>query len=195
MPAFSLPLSGIFSELAVETAEGVPATRLLIGGRWREASDAKTFDVRSPIDGSVIARAASATIDDAVSAVQAARSSQGAIREMPAIQRVGVMEKAARLLEENGELVARAIQLEAGKPTRDALSEARATVERLRLVLQDARKISGEYLPGDWAPDTIGKMALVTHEPVGVIAAISPFNYPMYIGAATREMRRREWAR
>jgi glyceraldehyde-3-phosphate dehydrogenase [NAD(P)+] len=184
MDDLSLALTGIFSDLAPQKAEGTPVMRLWVGGQWKEASDGKTFEVRTPIDGSVIALAARATVEDAASAVEAARSGQAAIREMPAIQRVGVMEKAARLLEDNAELVARAIQVEAGKPMRDALSEVRATIERLRMVLLDARKISGEYLPGDWAPDTVGKMALVIHEPVGVVVAISTFNYPLFIGGA-----------
>jgi glyceraldehyde-3-phosphate dehydrogenase [NAD(P)+] len=184
MPDLSVPLTGIFSDLAVHTGEGPPVTRLWIGGRWREASDGKTLEVRCPMDGSAVARAAQATVEDTLSAVEAARPGHTSIREMPAIQRVGLMEKAARLLEESEELVARTIQLEAGKPMRDARSEVRATGERLRMVLQDARKISGEYLPGDWAQDTVGKIALVIHEPVGVVAAISSFNYPLYIAAA-----------
>jgi glyceraldehyde-3-phosphate dehydrogenase [NAD(P)+] len=60
----------------------------------------------------------------------------------------------------------------------------KATVTRLRLTMEEEKKISGEYIPGDWSEDTRGKIALVIREPVGVVAAISPFNYPLFIQAA-----------
>jgi glyceraldehyde-3-phosphate dehydrogenase [NAD(P)+] len=50
--------------------------------------------------------------------------------------------------------------------------------------MEEVKKISGEYIPGDWSDDTRGKIALVIREPVGVVAAISPFNYPLFIQAA-----------
>jgi glyceraldehyde-3-phosphate dehydrogenase [NAD(P)+] len=73
---------------------------------------------------------------------------------------------------------------EAGKPRRDAEGEVSATALRLKLTMEEVKKISGEYIPGDWSDDTRGKIAVVIREPVGVVAAISPFNYPLFIQAA-----------
>jgi glyceraldehyde-3-phosphate dehydrogenase [NAD(P)+] len=56
----------------------------------------------------------------------------------------------------------------------------RAAENRIKMTMEEARSIFGEYVPGDWSEDTMAKFALVIHEPVGVVACISPFNYPLF---------------
>jgi acyl-CoA reductase-like NAD-dependent aldehyde dehydrogenase len=73
---------------------------------------------------------------------------------------------------------------EAGKPIKVAEGEVDATIERMRLTLEEANVTRGDYIPGDWVMDTIGKFALVIRQPRGVIAAIGPFNYPLFIMSA-----------
>ena len=75
------------------------------------------------------------------------------------------------------------LALEAGKPKSNAEGEVKATAERLKLTPEDYGKIRGEHIPGDWSDETLGTDADVLREPVGVVLAISPFNYPLYITA------------
>ena len=154
----------------------------LIDGRWTQTRD-WTVNA-SPIDGQPwldVPKATAGHVDEAIQASLQARSS---IRDIPAIERIELFDRAAALLEEHRELFRRLLVIEAGKPHPEAEGEVSATIERLRLTMQEVKKITGEYVPGDWAKDAMGKIAVVIHEPVGVIGAISPFNYPLSIAAA-----------
>ncbi len=160
----------------------VPTFKMLIDGRWRSSENGEVFDVRTPIDGSVIARSHLATPAD-VSAAAAAAKERRRIRDLPAIERISIFQCAAGMLEQHQAEFVRILILEAGKTLRDAEGEFQATLERLRLTMEEARRIYGEYIPGDWSKGTAGKMALVIREPVGVVATIIPFNYPLFIAA------------
>ncbi len=162
--------------------DGIPNFKMLIGGKWREANVGSQFDVNTPIDGSVIARAQTAHLLDVNSAVTAAQENRG-IRELPGIERIDIFNCAAELLELHKDEFARVLQIEAGKTTKDAAGEVEATVHRLKLTMEEVKRISGDYIPGDWSHDSVGKMALVIREPIGVVAVISPFNYPLYIAS------------
>ncbi len=157
--------------------------KILIDGRWRASEKDEAFDIRTPIDGSVIARAQKATPGDVNLAASAAKEKRG-IRELPAIERIEIFNCAAGILEQHKDEFARVLQMEAGKTNRDAIGEVNATIHRLKLAMEEARKIFGEYVPGDWSSGTVGKIALVIREPVGVVAAITSFNYPLYIASS-----------
>ncbi|MDJ0270265.1 MAG: aldehyde dehydrogenase family protein [Aigarchaeota archaeon] len=121
---------------------------------------------------------------DMDAAIEAARANQRRIREVAAIERIEIFREAADLMSEKQEDFIQTLMLEAGKPRKDAAGEVKATIERMRMTMEEARKIFGEYIPGDWSEDTMGKIALVIREPVGVVGAIGPFNYPLFIPAA-----------
>jgi len=144
----------------------------------------RTFDVDTPIDGTVIARAQHADVEDVKAAVKSAYDHRLDIRNIPGIDRICIFKLAAELMEKHKDDLVRTIMLEAGKPKRDAEGEVDATIERMGLTMEEAKSIFGEYVPGDWSEETTQKIALVIHEPIGVIAAISPFNYPLYIASA-----------
>ena len=84
---------------------------------------------------------------------------------------------------QNTESFVSILTLEAGKPTSNAEGEVKATAERLKLTPEEYGKIRGEHIPGDWSDETLGTDVDVLREPLGVILAISPFNYPLYITA------------
>lgn len=166
-----------------DTKDGIDTFNMLIGGKWLASERESTFDIRTPIDGSVIARAQLATHSDVDQAVAAAREYRG-IRDLPAIERIEIFNCAAGILEQHKDELAGVLQLEAGKTWRDATGEVAATIHRLKLAMEEARRIFGEYVPGDWSTGTVGKIALVIREPVGVVAAITPFNYPLYMAVS-----------
>ncbi|MDP9418644.1 MAG: aldehyde dehydrogenase family protein [Actinomycetota bacterium] len=173
-----------FFHPAVSPAADVPVTRLLVGGKWQPAASGETFDVHSPVDGSVIARAAKASREDVEAAIAAAYDTREGFRRLPAAARLEICEHAAQIVEQHRETLVDAIVADLGKTPEQAASEVEATRERLGLVREEVRKIFGEYLPGDWIPDTTGKSAVVLREPVGTVAAFGPFNYPLFLAAS-----------
>ncbi len=178
-----LRLGGIFEDI-YEVVDGVPRFKLFIDGRWEYSSGKEFQPTHSPIDGSVIAYVSRASKEDAVRAVETAEKNQPKIRSIAAIERISILLDAIEIMRENFDYFVDALVIDGGKPRHNAESEVKATMERMRMTMQEARKIFGEYIPGDWSHDTAGKIALVIREPVGVVAAIGPFNYPLYIPAA-----------
>ncbi len=142
------------------------------------------MDVDSPIDGSVIAKVQAASKPDVRDAVAAAFRARKSIRDIPAIDRIDLLNRARHIMEARTDDFVNTMVLEAGKPVNMALGEARATLNRIKMIMEEARGIFGEYIPGDWSEDTMAKFALVIHEPLGVIACVSPFNYPLFSVAA-----------
>jgi len=177
----NLRLGPIFDGI-YHVEEAVPTFKMLIDGSWHSSEKKETFEIHTPIDGSLIARAQSGLRGDVSRAVNAAKERRG-IRDLPAIERMEIFQCAAGILEQHREEFMQVLQMEAGKTQRDAEGEVDATLLRLKLTMEEARRIYGEYIPGDWSPHTTGKMALVIREPVGVVAAIVPFNYPLFIAS------------
>jgi glyceraldehyde-3-phosphate dehydrogenase [NAD(P)+] len=162
----------------------IPVFRNFIGGRWVESNAGGTLNIDTPVDGTIIAKVQDSSPEDVEKAIESAVQAQNSIREIAGIDRIAILDKARELLVCNLQDIARTLCLEAGKPLRDAKAEVNATADRIKLTMEEARKIFGEYIPGDWSEDTVGKIALAIREPIGVIAAISSFNYPLFIPSA-----------
>ncbi|MEM3956690.1 MAG: aldehyde dehydrogenase family protein [Thermoproteota archaeon] len=160
--------------------DGLKRFRLFIGGRWVKPRNEKYFSVKSPSTRRVLAEAPLGSRDDALQAVSEADSSRSKIRNLAAIDRIEILEEASSLIAKYEDCLVNILVSEAGKPLAYAKGEVNAARERLRLTLEEARKIYGEYIPGDWVSDTKNKFAIVLREPVGVVAAITPFNYPLF---------------
>lgn len=174
----------LFQDVIEKNADGCWRAKNLINGKWLYPESEGEFSVLSPVDGSIVARLPKAALREVASAIASADMARPQVREIAAIDRIALFSRVRKLLDENLEFFKYLLLWEAGKPEHEALGEIEATKERLRMTLQEAKKISGEYLPGDWAHDTIGKIAIVMHEPVGIVAAITSFNYPLYIPSA-----------
>lgn len=171
-----------FAPVAEEQSDGVWHARNFIDGRWVKSG--ARFSVQSPLDGRVWLEAPKATAEEVAQAIEAAAQAQPQIRDIAAVERIALFERTADLLNEHRDFFRDLLLCEMGKPRHEAQGEVAATIERLRMTMQEVKKITGEYVPGDWAADTMGKIALVIYEPVGTVAAISAFNYPLYIPAA-----------
>jgi glyceraldehyde-3-phosphate dehydrogenase [NAD(P)+] len=175
----------IFEQIC-EYEEGVPVFKNYINGKW-EPTEGGTIEVYSPLDDKLLAHIQNSTESDAERAVNAAFENKGrdkGFRAWPGIERVEVFKKVTVLLKEYRKVLVKTLVLDAGKPYDNAEGEISATIRRLNMVLEEARKIFGEYVPGDWSEDTKGKVSIVLKEPIGVVLAISPFNYPVYTSIA-----------
>ena len=153
--------------------------RLLIAGEWVETG--AWIDVRSPYSGDVVGRVAKAGAPETCQAVDAAEK---AMREpLPAHKRAEILVRVAGALGRRHDEVARLISDEAGKPLKAARVEAQRAMSTYTFAAVEARKLAGEMVPMDAAQAGEGKLAFTLRRPVGVVGAISPFNFPLNLVA------------
>lgn len=149
-------------------------TGLLIGGSFDERNE--DLSVRNPYSDEVIATVAVGGEDDVAAAVEGALAH---LPPPPAAERARILDRAARLVSERAETFARTICLEAGKPMKQARAEAARCVDTLTFAALEARNLAGEMVPMEASTAGAGKVAMILREPIGVVGAISPFNFPL----------------
>ncbi len=153
--------------------------KLLVAGEWIETGEWQ--EVRSPFSGEVAGRIPKAGAAEARRAVDAAERAMEA--PLPAHRRAEILEHTAELVAERHEEIARTISDEAGKPMKAARVEAERAASTYRSAAVEARKLAGEMVPMDASPAGTGKLAFTVRVPVGVVGAISPFNFPFNLVA------------
>jgi acyl-CoA reductase-like NAD-dependent aldehyde dehydrogenase len=134
------------------------------------------IEVRSPYSGAVVGQAPKSGADDARRAIDAAAKALES--PLPAHKRAEILVKTAGLIGRRHEEVARTISEEAGKPIKTARVEASRAMSTYTFAAVEARKLVGEMIPMDAAQAGEGKLAFTLRRPIGVIGAISPFNFP-----------------
>jgi acyl-CoA reductase-like NAD-dependent aldehyde dehydrogenase len=154
---------------------------LWIGGRWVPA--ARHLPLVNPHSEETIARIGYASAEQAAQAIEAAHEAFLAFRKTPAHQRATLLYHVARLLEERKEEAARIIATEAAKPIRAARAEIERTMQTYLFSAEAARSLTGNTVPMDAAPRGEMHMAFTIRQPLGVIAAITPFNFPFNLVA------------
>jgi acyl-CoA reductase-like NAD-dependent aldehyde dehydrogenase len=161
------------------TIAATEVKRLYLAGDWLETSE--SFEVRSPYSGEVVARVARAGADEARRAIDAA---ERAMREpLPAWKRADILERISQLLREHGEELAQTICAEAGKPLKAARVEASRAVNTYALAAAEARRLTGESVPITGTQPGDGHIAWTLRVPIGIVGAISPFNFPLNLVA------------
>jgi acyl-CoA reductase-like NAD-dependent aldehyde dehydrogenase len=152
---------------------------LFVAGEWVETGD--WLDVRSPYSGELVGRVAKGSAAEAQRAVDAAAR---ALEEPPpAHKRAEILVKVAGALGRRHDEVARLISDEAGKPMKAARVEARRAMSTYTFAAVEARKLAGDAVPMDAAQAGEGKLAFTLRRPIGVVGAISPFNFPLNLVA------------
>src|SRR6188472_3462006 len=153
--------------------------KLLVDGAWVETGE--WVDVASPYDGLLVARVAKAGAAETRAAIDAA---ERAMREpLPAHKRAEILVRVAGALGRRHDEVARLISDEAGKPMKAARVEAKRAMSTYTFAAVEARKLAGEMVPMDAAQAGEGKLAFTLRIPIGVVGAISPFNFPLNLVA------------
>ncbi|MDX6591725.1 MAG: hypothetical protein QOJ13_921 [Gaiellales bacterium] len=153
--------------------------KLLVDGEWYETGE--TIDVTSPYDGSVVAKVAYGGAQDAKRAIDAAARAMES--PLPAHKRAAVLDRVAELLAERRDEFAHTIAQEAGKPITTAGVEVDRAVQTITFSALEARRLAGEVVPMDAHPAGENKLGVVLRVPVGVVGAISPFNFPLNLVA------------
>jgi acyl-CoA reductase-like NAD-dependent aldehyde dehydrogenase len=155
--------------------------KLYINGEWVEATSYTTLT--SPYSGEVLAEIPIATESEVEQAIAAAYEARNMMAKMPAHKRAAILEKVAELLQERAEEAAQMIALEAAKPITTAKAEVGRTIQTYKFAAEEAKRIHGETIPLDAAPGGENRVAFTVREPIGVIGAITPFNFPMNLVA------------
>ncbi|WP_445946004.1 aldehyde dehydrogenase [Shewanella sp.] len=152
-----------------------------INGHYQAAASKQTFDCLSPIDGRLVAKVASCDLADANLAVDNARDvfEAGTWSQLPPVKRKQVLIRFAELMEENADELALLETLDMGKPIRYSRSvDVMAAARAIRWCGEAVDKIYDEI-----APTAHNEIGMITREPVGVVAAIVPWNFPMIMAS------------
>ncbi|MBI3997435.1 MAG: aldehyde dehydrogenase family protein [Armatimonadetes bacterium] len=157
------------------------AEKLLVGGRWIDGGP--PLEVRNKYTRDVFATLPTARPEDVDAAIAAATDAAPVMAAMPAHRRSEILARTAALLAEYRDDVARTIAAEAGKALKWARLETDRAVATFTCAAEEAKRIHGETVPLDAVPSGEGFFGFYIRRPVGVVAAISPFNFPLNLVA------------
>jgi acyl-CoA reductase-like NAD-dependent aldehyde dehydrogenase len=167
--------------MAEMTIAPVATHGFFVDGRWHEDGD--IAEIRAPYDGSIIARVVQGRNADADAAIAAAVKAFGTTRRLPAFERQRVLRRISASMLERKEEFARTLAQEAGKPIRAARTEVERSIFTFNVAAEESTRIYGEFLPLDWQEFTAGRWGIVRRFPLGPIAGITPFNFPINLVA------------
>ncbi len=167
--------------VAQMTVPHVATHGLFVDGRWIEEGD--IVEIKAPFDGAVIGRVHQGTRKHAEAAIAAAVKAFGTTRRLPAFERQRVLRQISQGIASRKEEFSRTLAQEAGKPIKAARTEVDRAVFTFTVAAEESVRIYGEYLPLDWQEYTAGRWGIVRRYPLGPIAGITPFNFPLNLVA------------
>ncbi len=152
--------------------------KMLIDSRWVEAADGESREVRNPGNGELLGTVPMAAARDVDAALQAAVEGSRRMRALPAHARADILLRAAQAIRDRKEELATLLARENGKPIRQTRDEVEVTVRIFRGFAEEGRRLFGRTIPMDAVPGQERHVAMTIRQPLGVVAAIVPFNYP-----------------
>ena len=150
---------------------------IYLAGEWVDAGD--PLDVRNPYNDDLIGTTYQATPDHLDQAITAAQRAFPSLRKTPTFERATWLHGLSARVRERRDEIARLLAAEAGKPIRDAETEVDRGVFTLQTAAEEAKRIDGEVLPLDLLSTSKGRFGVVKRFPIGPIAGIAPFNFPL----------------
>ena len=155
--------------------------KMLIAGKWIDKSE--KIEVRNPYDNSLVDTVPKGTKEDVLQAIESAVRGYQISKKMPVHQRVTILNGVAQYVQEHFEEFARTIATEGSKTIREARKEVARCINTISLSAEEARRIVGETIPFDSVPGSEDRVGYYYRFPIGVIAAITPFNDPLNLVA------------
>jgi acyl-CoA reductase-like NAD-dependent aldehyde dehydrogenase len=179
----TLPLPVEVKDNAMPQMTATPASTqgFFVDGKWIEEGD--PVEIRAPYDGAVIASVFQGRREHAEAAIAAAVKAFGTTRRLPAFERQRVLRRVSENITERKQEFARTMAQEAGKPIKAARTEVERAIFTFNVAAEESTRIYGEYLPLDWQEFTAGRWGIVRRFPLGPIAGITPFNFPLNLVA------------
>lgn len=157
----------------------------IVDGEFYEAKTNDILEVKSPVDGSVVGSVQALSQEDVDLIMDSAKKSQKYWAETTIAERAEILYKAADILMERKEELAKILVMEIAKDKKSSLSEVTRTADFLRFTADASKSIEGQSIPSDSFPGfNKRKISFVSREPLGVVLAISPFNYPVNLAAS-----------
>ena len=157
--------------------------KMLIDSHWVEASDGNWQEVCNPGTGEVIDKVPIATLKDAENALLAAQRGKEAMGRLPAHERSAILFRIADAMEADKATLSELLARENGKPIKQTRGEVAAAIRIYRGFAEEAKRILGKVVPMDAVPGQERNLAFTIRQPLGVVAAIIPFNYPVELCA------------
>lgn len=157
------------------------ATKLWINGQWTEALT--TYELKSPYTGETIANVSKATVQDVERAIEGAAKAFELFKRSTAFERAEILYKVVDIMRKRKEEFAMILADEAGKPLAAGLSEIDRTIATYQFSAEAAKQSMGETIPMDAAPGVSDRIGYTKRIPLGVVSAITPFNFPFNLVA------------
>jgi lactaldehyde dehydrogenase len=157
-------------------------SQMFIDGKWVDAESLATSTVLNPANQEVLATLPRGGREDARAAIDAASEAVRRAESMSAFERSKILLKAASLLEQNAQEMATIITKNVGKPITDSEAETARGVLTLTFAAEEAKRLYGQTIPLDtspFPPGNMNRLGFTIREPIGVVGAISPFNFPL----------------
>src|SRR5580704_14311950 len=167
--------------MAQMTLTEVATHGFYVDGKWIEEGD--LLELKAPYDQQLIGRIYQGRRAHVEAAIAAAVKAFGTTRRLPAFERQRVLRRVAHNIAERKEEFARTLAVEAGKPIKAARTEVDRAVFTFNIAAEESTRLYGEYLPLDWQEYTAGRWGIVRRFPLGPIAGITPFNFPLNLVA------------
>lgn len=155
--------------------------KMLIGGKWVDKNE--KIEVLNPYDNSLIDTVPYGTVDDIEKAIEIAQKGYEINRNLPAHKRISILKKTAEIMQSRYEELAKTIATEGSKTINEARKEVGRAINTITISAEEARRINGETIPFDSAEGSENRVGYYYRFPIGIIAAITPFNDPLNLVA------------
>src|SRR4030043_2485302 len=155
--------------------------KLFINGQWKESKQVR--EINSPYDQTVVGKVHFAAKEQVEEALAAANNAFQKTRRLTSYERSMVLEKISAGIKEHREDLARSITLQSGKVIRDARAEVDRAAMTFDIASEEAKRLGGELIPLDLIPQAEKRWGLIRRFPIGVVTAITPFNFPLNLVA------------
>jgi acyl-CoA reductase-like NAD-dependent aldehyde dehydrogenase len=167
--------------MAEMTSTPVRTRGFYLCGKWLE--EGTPVEIHAPYDGTPLAEVFQATRDHLERAIDVAVRAFGSTRRLPAFERQRVLRSIAQQITSRKQEFANTIVQEAGKPLKAARTEVERAIFTFTVAAEETTRIPGEYLSLDWQQFTSGRWGIVRRFPLGPVAGITPFNFPLNLVA------------
>ena len=148
-----------------------------IGGDFRNLSE--TIEIRNPYNNELVGICSLAGSKELEEAIAKAQACQEEMANMPSFQRAEILNGIASGMETERNALAKLLAMEAGKPLKYALGEVDRAIQTYRIAAEECKRLPSEYIKLDWTPAGKGKEGVVKYFPIGIVAGITPFNFPL----------------
>ena len=151
--------------------------KIYVGGKFKETST--PLIVNSPYNNEKIAQTFLAGKDELEEAIEKAESVKEELKHLPSYKKYEILRFISDKLQENKEYLAEVLSKESAKPLKYSLGEISRAIQTFLIAAEESKRLPKEYISLDWTPSGENKEGIVKYFPIGLVAGISPFNFPM----------------